>query len=74
MAGVGDDDRMESGWSRRPDDPSRFRIGRDGDDLLVSFECDDCIFEKLYQALPNMEISEDRFAMACIRRINLDAF
>ncbi|KAI2498168.1 hypothetical protein MHU86_16311 [Fragilaria crotonensis] len=65
---------MVSGWSRRPEDPSRFRTGRDGDDLLVSFECDDCIFGKLYHSRPDMESAEDSFAMACIRRINLDAF
>ena len=43
---------------------------------MASFECDVCIFSKLYQRLPN-ELGgseQDDFAMACIRRIVLDAF
>ena len=54
----------------------KFHTARDGDDLLVSFECDFCIFSKLYRRLPyEMEGSDtDEFAMACIRRVVLDSF
>ena len=69
-----DEDRMRSGWTSRKDESNRFRYGRDGDDLLVSFECDECIFAKLYRASPDRYSEEDVFAMGCIRRINLDAF
>ena len=65
---------MESGWTRRKEVVGRFRTGSDGDDLLVSFECDDCIFGKLYRRRPNPNCDKDVYAMACIRRINLDAF
>jgi hypothetical protein len=43
-----DEDRLSSGWARRPEDSTRFRSGRDGDDLMVSFECDECVFGKLF--------------------------
>ena len=69
-----DEDRMRSGWASRAEDSTRFRSGRDGDDLLVSFECDECIFWKLYRGRPDLNRKEHVFAMACIRRINLDAF
>lgn len=71
---AGDEDRLESGWATRTRDRNRFRSARDGDDLLVSFECDFCIFFKLYgrQPIPNAE--KDHFSLACVRRIVLDSF
>jgi hypothetical protein len=42
--------------------------------LMVSFECDFCVFTKLHNRLPSKELEQDKLAMACIRRINLDAF
>lgn len=71
---VGDEDRLTTGWSARNTDQLKFRSARDGDDLLVSFECDLCIFSKLYLRQPVPECDKDSFALACIRRINLDAF
>lgn len=42
---------------------------------MVSFECDTCIFWKLYNRDANPgENEKDAFALQCIRRINLDAF
>jgi hypothetical protein len=41
---------------------------------MVSFECDSCIFRKLYHRNPELRHERDTFALACIRRINLDAF
>ena len=71
---AGDEDRMISGWKRQAEDSGRFRTGRDGDDLLLSFECDYCVFWKLYKSMPDLESEANTYAMACIRRINLDAF
>jgi hypothetical protein len=72
--GKGDEDRLVSGWAPRKSDQSRFRAARDGDDLLVSFECDFCVFGKLFDHEPQTTSSKDIYALACIRRINLDAF
>ena len=41
---------------------------------MVSFECDLCVFWKLYGRAPAAENATDRFGMDCIRRVNLDAF
>jgi hypothetical protein len=72
-----DEDRIRSGWKPRRGHDKKFTVARDGDDLLVSFECDVCIFSKLYRRLPMssaLHKESDEFAMACIRRITLDAF
>jgi hypothetical protein len=54
---------------------SAFHVARDGDHLMVPFECYFCIFEKLRGTEPNLEPgNKDRVLMACIRRVNLDAF
>ena len=69
-----DEDRLLSGWIPRKSDVGKFSQARDGDDLMVSFECDLCIFWKLYKRGPEVGNQTDNFAMSCIRRINLDAF
>ena len=69
-----DEDRMQSGWTSKKVDAGRFRTARNGDDLLVPFECDFCIFGKLYHYKPDVRNPEDVYSMACIRRISLDAF
>jgi hypothetical protein len=62
------------GGSRERSDIDRFRSGRNGDDLLMSFECDFCVFEKLFGRDTWTGFGEGcHFAMACIRRVNLDA-
>ena len=72
----GDEDRLESGWKRKESDRKRYGEARDGDDLLVSFECDMCVFAKLtrraFRDPPS--IASDLFLMSCIRRVILDAF
>ena len=75
--GEGDDeDRIKSGWKARKGDQFQFKCARAGDDLMVQFECDLCVFSKLFKRLPNtgQDTSKDAFAMACIRRVTLDAF
>jgi hypothetical protein len=52
----------------------RFASARNGDNLMVPFECDWCVFGKLFDHEPNAKDVKDVFAMACIRRIILDAF
>jgi hypothetical protein len=42
--GEEDKDRLHSGWVRQKKDTSRYLSARNGDDLLVSFECDYCVF------------------------------
>ena len=74
QVGEDDEDRLLSGWIPRKSDAKRFAQARDGDDLMVSFECDLCIFWKLYGRAPSSESETDRFGMDCIRRVNLDAF
>jgi hypothetical protein len=51
-----------------------YLVGRNGDHLLVPFECDLCIFRKLRGYEPSLELEEDKLLLACIRRISLDAF
>ena len=69
-----DADRLISGWVARKDDKNRYVDARDGDDLLVSFECNFCIFRKLYDRDPNPGLEMDTLSMACIRWANLDSF
>ena len=47
---------------------------RDGDHLMIPFECDTCIFIKLRHHYPNHNIQSDKLLLQCIRRMNLDAF
>ena len=45
--GEGDEDRLRSGWKPKPSDLRKYSEARDGDDLMISFECDFCIFTKI---------------------------
>jgi hypothetical protein len=63
-----------SGWKPRKSDIGCYRSARDRDNLLVAFECDFCVFEKVYERQPNLATTGDQFGMACIRRANLDLF
>jgi hypothetical protein len=66
--------RLVSGWKPRKSDQKRYRSARDGDDLLVAFECDFCVFGKVFERPPDLSLSADQLGMACIRRTILDAF
>ena len=74
MVAVDDEDRLLSGWIPRKSDVAKFGQARDGDDLMVTFECDLCIFWKLYRRGPSYSNPTDKFGLDCIRRVNLDAF
>ena len=47
---------------------------RDGDHLMIPFECDLCIFHKLRKEEPQLTKAQDDLLLQCIRRANLDAF
>ena len=70
-----DEVRIEKSWGRKKAKTKRdFLEGRDGDHLLVPFECDLCVFRKLRKTDPSPSSQSDILLMAVIRRANLDAF
>ena len=72
----GDEDRLQAGWRTKESDKRRYSEARDGDDLLIPFECDFCVFAKITGrplVLENIS-AEDVFLSKCIRRVSLDAF
>ena len=73
MAEADDEDRIMSGWAPRKSDMGRFATARNGDNLMVPFECDLCVFGKLFDHDPDATNEKDVFAMGCIRRVILDA-
>ena len=71
----GDENRLLSGWKVKESDLRRYSEARDGDDLLVAFECDYCVFIKLTGRVYQHERSmADDYLLRCIRRVVLDAF
>jgi hypothetical protein len=56
---------------RREDD---YVVARRGDHLMVSFECDLCVFRKVKERDPIAGNLKDDMTQMCIRRITLDAF
>ena len=69
-----DIERLQSAWGNRHRPVEQYLHGRDGDHLMTPFECDLCIFRKLRGASPDVRSIVDNRLLACIRRINLDAF
>lgn len=74
LGNVGDEDRLGNLWRTKERDAGAFRHARPGDHLLVSFQCDLCVFRKLRQHDPCLSSPVDANLLACIRRVNLDAF
>ena len=66
--------RLESAWGEKLRPISDFTHARDGDHLLIPFECDYCIHVKLKGVLPDMSSPTDKLLMCTIRRMVLDAF
>ena len=56
------------------EDEDRFRTARDGDDLMVPFQCDDCHFENITGRMPTQWSHRDALLLTCIRRATLDSF
>ena len=71
--GNDEEERFESAWKVKWDE-NQHLSARPGDHLLLPFECDLCIFVKLMNRHPLVNNSKDKRLVACIRRINLDAF
>jgi hypothetical protein len=69
-----DQSRLNKAWGKRHQSPHDFLKARDGDHAMIPFECDWCIFRKLRGTSPDPGEPKDQLLMACIRRINLDAF
>lgn len=55
-------------------DKMLYKRARDGDHLLVTMQCDLCIFRNLTFRNPIEGSEVDDLLLCCIRRINLDAF
>lgn len=60
-------------WKRRKE-TNRFVTARNGDHVACPFQCDLCIFRVLRKSNPDLNSRQDRLLLACIRRVNLDAF
>jgi len=68
-----EEERFKGAW-KRVWDGTEYLHAREGDHLITPFECDLCIFLKLKGRYPNGQMDDDRKVVACIRRMNLDAF
>ena len=65
---------MQEAWKDRHRKKSDFMHARNGDHLLVPYECPTCVFRKLRGASPNSRSHSDTLLMDCIKRAILDAF
>ncbi len=59
-------------WSANPDQ-QRYQVGRDGNHLVTTFQCDDCVSINLLLRRPLPDSPSDSLTLCCIRRLNLDA-
>ena len=67
--------RLTKRWGRKQRPADDFCRARNGDHTMVPFECDTCIFRKLTSRIfPEKRNPQDQLLLACIRRMNLDAF
>jgi hypothetical protein len=69
-----DKERVQRAWGNKHRAPDEYMVGRNGDHLLIPFECDLCIFRKLRHHEPLATSEQDKLLMAAIRRVSLDAF
>jgi hypothetical protein len=67
-------ERLQGAWGKSHEPDDEFHFARNGDHCMVPFECDLCIFRKLKKRSPDFTNHGDDLLLACIRRINLDAF
>ena len=58
---------------RKQGDQKRFRVGRNGDNLITHFQCDLCIFRNIQRRDPVEGKPTDELMLCCIRRANLDS-
>jgi hypothetical protein len=70
-----DEDRLGNLWPVTSADEKAFHYARNGDHLLVAFECDFCVLSKIRTGVrPDMASEIDTLLLAAIRRVNLDSF
>jgi hypothetical protein len=70
-----DEDRLGNFWRVTRADEQVFHYARNGDHLLVAFECDFCVFSKIRPGeRPDMTSEIDTLLLAAIRRVILDSF
>jgi hypothetical protein len=67
-------ERLQVAWGKMHEPDDEFHFARNGDHCMVPFECDLCVFRKLKKRSPDITDPGDELLIACIRRINLDAF
>jgi hypothetical protein len=67
-------ERLTKHWGSKRESPLDFHIARNRDHAMVPFECDLCVFRKLRKTLPDPAQPDDCLLLACIQRMNLDAF
>jgi hypothetical protein len=67
-----EDERLKARWGKKRSSPFTYLRGRDGDSLIIPFECDLCVFRKLKGISPLKGHVQDDLVMACIHRANLD--
>jgi hypothetical protein len=60
-------------WYAKDKDKDRYMVARKGDNLLVGFQCDLCLFRTVTGRLEPTDSKEDQFILAGLRRISLDA-
>jgi hypothetical protein len=66
---------LRSAWGQCHKPLTDYMHARDGDNLMVPFQCEWCVFRKLRGGGSPIEGSRtDDLLLACIQRINLDAF
>lgn len=72
----GDRERLQAVWGSRHQAISDFKHARDGDHLLVPFECDTCVYTKVKGHPPpeRVVLRVDELLLATIRRAILDSF
>ena len=67
----GDENRLLAGWKPKPCDFRKYSEARDGDDLMILFECNFCVFCKVTGRLVDINNQhKDRHLMGCIRRLS----
>ena len=55
------------------DDPKRFKTARNGDHLMVPFQCDTCHFVNIQRRFPTDGNAQDQLLLLALRRVNLDS-
>jgi hypothetical protein len=66
--------RIEKSWARKNPKKDDYIRARNGDHLMIPFECNLCIFWKLRKKDPLPKDPLDDLLLACVRRMNLDTF